>query len=303
MSRTTKQIIAMLGLAFVLILGCGAYTVIEPTRADNQEDYRVWQSVERGAETFAQNCRTCHGNSGQGGVGPPLNIEANRPEDNPVALEALRDRYAHTITCGRVGTVMPAWGQAIELGGASVSIGGSLTDNQIQQLVNLITSPQFSEKGWEEAAHLAEEIDHELEAQGFEPPEPVLVTNLGPCLDPLIPGGVNSLLTPQAPATPDPDATPETAPEIAAENSQSFTRDTMLVPAGEAFEVTFTNNEANVPHNWALYVSQGGEAIAQGEIITGPASETIPVDALDPGDYFFVCDVHPNMTGTLSAVE
>jgi mono/diheme cytochrome c family protein len=306
MSRTTKQIIAMLGLLFVLVLGCGAYTVIEPTRADNQASYREWQSVERGAELFAQNCRTCHGNTGEGGIGPRLNIEANRPADDPVLLEELRDRYAMTITCGRIGTFMPAWGQTLTMGGASISLGGSLTDQQIQHLTALITSAEHSEKGWEEAGVLAEEIDHELELQGLPPPEAVTVTNIGPCLNngSILPSSIyKAILTPAAPATPPPDATPETAPTLVALNIE-FDRDFLLVPAGEPFQIILDNQDANIPHNVSIYTDSSlAEGLFIGEIFNGIATMTYDIDPLDAGDYYFQCDVHPNMNGALSAVE
>ena len=70
-------------------------------------------------------------------------------------------------------------------------------------------------------------------------------------------------------------------------------------PAGEEFTITFTNLESQ-PHNVAVDTEEGGDEIVTGEVITGPdATTTITVPALDPGEYFFVCDVHPDMNGTI----
>lgn len=79
-----------------------------------------------------------------------------------------------------------------------------------------------------------------------------------------------------------------------------FNLDVIEAPAGETFTVVFENLEA-VPHNWSLRVEEGGEEIVVGEVITGPdASVEVEVPALDAGEYFFVCDIHPaDMTGTL----
>ena len=67
-----------------------------------------------------------------------------------------------------------------------------------------------------------------------------------------------------------------------------------------AFSVeTITNNEA-VPHNFSVYTEEGGEEIAIGDVIGEGETDEISIDALEPGEYFFVCDVHATeMTGTL----
>ena len=39
----------------------------------------------------------------------------------------------------------------------------------------------------------------------------------------------------------------------------------------------------------------------KGELVTGPAVVVYDVPALPAGQYSFVCTVHPNMTGTLTA--
>ena len=74
---------------------------------------------------------------------------------------------------------------------------------------------------------------------------------------------------------------------------------TIAAKAGEAFTITFTNKEGQ-PHNVAVYRSKGGENIVRGEIITGPdKSNEISVPALAAGTYYFQCDVHPEMSGSV----
>jgi plastocyanin len=73
---------------------------------------------------------------------------------------------------------------------------------------------------------------------------------------------------------------------------------TIEAPAGEAFTNTFTNNDS-VPHNIAVYTEEGGDAIVQGEVINGGETVEVEVPAQDAGEYYFHCDVHPEMNGTL----
>lgn len=74
----------------------------------------------------------------------------------------------------------------------------------------------------------------------------------------------------------------------------------MTAPADQAFTIHFTNTESGVPHNVDVQDASGG-SLARGDIITGPAEADYDVPALAAGDYKFVCSVHPNMTGTLTA--
>lgn len=102
---------------------------------------------------------------------------------------------------------------------------------------------------------------------------------------------------------------PEGAPVIAAENAQTFCnpRDgecqptmQMTLPAGQETTVVFENNDTGVPHNWTLRPSQdSSESLAATSDGTGPAQlvATVPAD-LEPGDYYFLCTIHPAMQGT-----
>jgi plastocyanin len=82
-------------------------------------------------------------------------------------------------------------------------------------------------------------------------------------------------------------------------NNLEFDASTIEAPAGAEFTITFTNNESQ-PHNVAIYSEEGGDEVVVGEVITGPDATTqIVVPALDAGEYYFQCDIHPDMNGTV----
>jgi plastocyanin len=82
-------------------------------------------------------------------------------------------------------------------------------------------------------------------------------------------------------------------------NNLEFDASTIEAPAGAEFTITFTNDESQ-PHNVAIYSEEGGDEIVVGEVITGPDATTqIVVPALDAGEYYFQCDIHPDMNGTV----
>ena len=78
----------------------------------------------------------------------------------------------------------------------------------------------------------------------------------------------------------------------------AFDANVIQAVAGEAFTITFTNNDS-APHNVAIYTEEGGEEIVVGDVIDGGATTEVQVDALEAGEYFFVCDIHPDMTGSV----
>jgi plastocyanin len=79
--------------------------------------------------------------------------------------------------------------------------------------------------------------------------------------------------------------------------NNAFDPPTLTVPAGEAFNLYFRNLDS--PHNVAIYTDASLSAkVFIGEVITNDAV-LYAIPAMEPGDYFFRCDVHPDMTGTL----
>jgi plastocyanin len=83
----------------------------------------------------------------------------------------------------------------------------------------------------------------------------------------------------------------------------AFTQPCMVANAGEAFTIHFVNSDA-MPHNVAVYNdSSKSNEIMRGEIQNGPAEADYDVDALDAGQYYFECTVHPgDMNGALYVV-
>lgn len=78
-----------------------------------------------------------------------------------------------------------------------------------------------------------------------------------------------------------------------------FTTPQISAPAGKAFQLSF-DNEDGAPHNVAIYTdSSASHALFQGEIFGGTATRVYDVPALEPGSYFFRCDVHPDMQGSI----
>lgn len=81
----------------------------------------------------------------------------------------------------------------------------------------------------------------------------------------------------------------------------AFDASQVTVPAGKLVTIVFENKES-VPHNVAVYTdSTVSQPISVGEIFSGPATKTQQVSALAAGSYFFRCDLHPDMTGSLIA--
>ncbi len=85
----------------------------------------------------------------------------------------------------------------------------------------------------------------------------------------------------------------------------AFNTAMITVPAGSTVVMTFTNNDAGMPHNFALYTdSTATTKIFAGDQVTGVKTITYTFTAPPvPGNYFFRCDVHPElMTGTFVVI-
>jgi plastocyanin len=111
------------------------------------------------------------------------------------------------------------------------------------------------------------------------------------------PGGSAEPGGPDGPGTSAPPP-PEGDVVLIAKDSK-FDKAELPVPAGEAFTIGFVNEDGGIQHDVALVGDSG--LLFDGENITGTASITYDVPALDAGSYQFLCTIHPTMTGTLTA--
>lgn len=126
-----KKLILALALTVAIVVFLAVYRLNEPKRmAAASEEFRM-QAVERGAELYAANCASCHGDNGQGvpKVGPILNSKNFlKVADDETILGIIRD--------GVPNTAMPAYGEAK---------GGSLRASEIRDLAAFI-------RNWEATA-------------------------------------------------------------------------------------------------------------------------------------------------------
>jgi plastocyanin len=82
----------------------------------------------------------------------------------------------------------------------------------------------------------------------------------------------------------------------------AFDTSTLTIPAGKPSALQFKNEDAGTPHNVAIYPSSSdlSNPLFRGDIVTGPATTTYDIPPLDSGSYYFHCDVHPTMSGSVT---
>ncbi|MBX5490706.1 MAG: c-type cytochrome [Chloroflexi bacterium] len=138
MERKIQVVIAaVLAIGALLVI----YGINEPNRQATAFARQREQAIDRGMHAFAQYCVPCHGYNGAGAIVPGQGVQAanltvhratgDRDEDRKTL-----DLLVKTITRGRPGTAMPAWG---------LSDGGSLNDEEIREIATFIMYGDWSE--------------------------------------------------------------------------------------------------------------------------------------------------------------
>jgi hypothetical protein len=85
-------------------------------------------------------------------------------------------------------------------------------------------------------------------------------------------------------------------PTVHAKDIQ-FVDKTFQAPADKPFELNFVNEDAAIPHNIEIK-DGGGNVIFKGDIVTGVKTADLQGAGPGPGQYPYLCTVHPTMTGT-----
>jgi hypothetical protein len=101
-------------------------------------------------------------------------------------------------------------------------------------------------------------------------------------------------------AAPPPSAAPIDADVVITAQGIAWTTPNVSGPAGKAFKLALDNQDPSVPHDIVIK-DQSGAEVYKSEVVTGPKTQVFDAPALQPGAYPFVCSIHPNMTGTLTA--
>jgi mono/diheme cytochrome c family protein len=128
-----------LALTLLILFGSSAYLLLEDERVAQAAEQLAEERLIHGEKIYNEQCASCHGISGEGGVGTALN-------DKKLLQNTHDDRFFSIVRAGVPSTQMPAW---------SVDFGGPLTDEDIRSTVAYIRS-------WEQTAPI-------LEPEIFEP--------------------------------------------------------------------------------------------------------------------------------------
>lgn len=78
----------------------------------------------------------------------------------------------------------------------------------------------------------------------------------------------------------------------------AFEPATLVLPSGTPVGITLDNRDPGILHNIAIMTADG-TLVFRGETFAGIEARTYRVAALSAGEYRFVCDVHPTMSGAL----
>lgn len=93
---------------------------------------------------------------------------------------------------------------------------------------------------------------------------------------------------------------PAGAPITIAAKGLQFDTDQLDLSADAPTKLTFDNQDAGIPHNVAIYRDDTlADNLFSFEPFPGPAERSFDVPPLPEGEYFFHCDVHPTMSGTV----
>ncbi len=125
LERSTTNVMAfglVLMLAFILVFPL--YRVFEPASRDDARATHVESLAHEGENLWGFNCASCHGETGEGGIGPALNAKEFLQAATDEQIELL-------IAVGVPGSAMGAYSQ---------DFAGPLTSAQIRAVATYIRS-------------------------------------------------------------------------------------------------------------------------------------------------------------------
>ncbi len=276
----TVVIVGLVGLATLLVV----YLANEPNRRASEAVVQKDVAIERGIQTFIQNCVVCHGPAGEGysepgakgtgRIGMPLggNTEAGKAATernqttNPTQRQQRYDLIVKTINEGR--GLMPAWG-------SGAPGGALLNDEQIYELATMIQNVDWNVV-----------YNDTIATDGGYPTFPPAPASAGGAAPTPAPGAAQA-------------AAPTSGPIVVEMHDIYFQPKEITIPAGQDVKVTLKNLGA-APHDFSIDALKISYALDPGQ------TKEITINA-PAGTYEFYCNVpghkEAGMVGTLVAKE
>jgi plastocyanin/mono/diheme cytochrome c family protein len=310
-------VVVILFVAIYWFYELGLPLGLSEPRLESEQAAQQVTAVERGYNLYEAHCARCHGANGEGAIGPTLNRQdklfAHLNEDYLRNVLTVGGRYV----CGHADSLMPIWSD-------QGHPPGPLNYRQIQELIAFLraTNDQtFIKRDPELLDPKIDPLTGEVETfTGWRDPNYTPAPGSTPypaCWETefLAPasaapsGGASaapsagaSAPAASAPAASAPAAsggTGGTTVDITAQGV-AFTTPSVTAPVGAPFTIHFDNQDAGTPHDVAIKDATGAFAF-KGDTFPGVATRDYQVPALPAGTYTFVCTVHSNMSGTLTA--
>ena len=254
--------------------------------------------VERGYNVYEANCARCHGEHGEGGIGPTLNSQDK-------LFAHLNENYLRNVlnvggryVCGDPKSLMPAWSD-------TANPPGPLNYRQIDELIAFLLATSDQTYIVRDEHLLDPKVDpisgEVLTFTGWRDPNYQPAPGATPypdCWKQQFASGASA--SPGASGAPGASLDPTAEVVTVTASGVAFDPTTLTAPADAAFTLSFDNQDAGIPHDVQVK-DASGTVVFKTDVFPGAEKRDYPVPALAAGSYPFVCSVHPNMTGTLTA--
>lgn len=246
-------------------------------RLSAEEQAQYVTDVSRGYALFLANCARCHGDQGEGGIGPPLNDQGKLYKaltaDGLPGTGHLNPGYIRSvlaeggrIVCGDPASVMPAWLQP----------KGPLNYREVEEIIAFILASSDTVFEYQPShAEIDATLPPPVRLTGWRDPSyepPADATPVPACWR--APAGGPAAGTPAPVTSP---GTPESPRVIALEGTEQLAWidpqsgqpiSSMSFVAGETVEFHITNGSAVVPHNFHIG--------AQADLSSAPEETDLP---------------------------